>query len=338
MKNILFRCDASRSIGFGHLVRCLALACEFQKKDCKIAFAVNKNAAAINIIQKENYSVYRKYTKNYKQWLSSTIEKFKADVLVLDVRDDLDNLTLTEIKQKFNIKIVTIDDPTDKRIACDFAFYPPVFQVKTFNWEGFKGKLYAGFDWIILRHQFLEYKNKPKKPNKKLKVFVGAGASDPKCITPIIAKALNDLTVEFEAVIVIGALFSCKEKLEAVLRKANYEYNVFVNVDNMAKIMHACDFAVCSFGTSAYELAVLGVPAVYVCISKDHSLSASMLEEKGFAINLGEYEKLKQADITKAALTLAENADLRYRMSQTAKTSIDGFGALRIVQEVLGER
>ncbi|HHS48475.1 MAG TPA: UDP-2,4-diacetamido-2,4,6-trideoxy-beta-L-altropyranose hydrolase [Desulfurella acetivorans] len=338
MKNILLRCNASRSIGFGHLVRCLALASEFQKKDCKIAFAVNKNDFAINLIQKENYTVYKKYTKNHKQWLSNVIKNFKADILVLDVRDDLDNVTLSEIKQKFNIKIVTIDDPTNKRLVCDFAFYPPIFQVKQLNWDGFGGKLYSGFEWVILRNQFLEYKDKPKKPNKKLKIFVGAGGSDPKCITPIIAKALNDLTVEFEAVIVIGALFSCKEKLKFVLKQTHYEYKLFENVDNMAEIMHSCDFAVCSFGTSAYELAALGVPAVYVCLSKDHSLSASMFEEKGFAINLGEYDKLNQSEITKAALTLAEMADLRYRMSKSAKASIDGFGALRIVGEVLGER
>ncbi|OSS41187.1 N-Acetylneuraminate cytidylyltransferase [Desulfurella amilsii] len=337
MKNVLFRCDASWSIGFGHLVRCLALACEFQKQGCQIAFAVNKNAFAINLIQKEKYAIYKKYTKNYKQWLSGIIEKFKADILILDVRDDLDEFTLGQIKQKFNVKIVTIDDPTNKRLACDFAFYPPIFQVKQLNWEGFRGKLYSGFEWVILRKQFLEYKNKPKKPNKKLKVFVNAGGSDPKCITPIIAKALGDLKVGFEAVIVIGALFSCKRKLEAVLKQANYEYKIFENVDNMAEIMHSCDFAVCSFGTSAYELAVLGVPAVYVCISKDHSLSASSLEEKGFAINLGEYDNLSQKVITKAALKLAENADLRYRMAQSAKSSVDGFGALRIAQEVLGE-
>ncbi|MGC9169101.1 MAG: hypothetical protein ACP5GK_09385, partial [Desulfurella sp.] len=155
------------------------------------------------------------------------------------------------------------------------------------NKKGFKGKLYSGFEWVILRDQFLQYKNKPKPLNKKLKIFVAAGASDPKCITPLIAKALNNLNVEFEALIVIGALFSCKKNLDMILKKANYDYKVFQNVDNMAEIMHMCDFAICSFGTSAYELACVGVPAIYLCISKDHSLSASMLEKRGFAINLG---------------------------------------------------
>ncbi|MGC8791540.1 MAG: UDP-2,4-diacetamido-2,4,6-trideoxy-beta-L-altropyranose hydrolase [Desulfurella sp.] len=336
MKNVLFRCNASRAIGFGHLVRCLALACEFKKRNCQITFAVNKNLKAIKLIQKEQYTIIEKDEKNSKQWLIDTIEKSKADILVLDIRDELDKEILVEIKQKFNIKIVSIDDPQDKRLVCDYVFYPPVFQVRHLSWEGFKGKLYSGFEWVILRDQFLQYKNKPKPLNKKLKIFVAAGASDPKCITPLIAKALNNLNVEFEALIVIGALFSCKKNLDMILKKANYDYKVFQNVDNMAEIMHMCDFAICSFGTSAYELACVGVPAIYLCISKDHSLSASMLEKRGFAINLGEYNKIDLEEITKAALKLSKNADLRYKMAKTAKDCIDGLGAFRIAKEVLG--
>ncbi|MBW1613303.1 MAG: hypothetical protein JRJ57_04875, partial [Deltaproteobacteria bacterium] len=83
------------------------------------------------------------------------INTTKANVLILDVRDGLSKSVLRNIKQKFDIKIVTIDDPEDKRLEADLAFYPPVPQVKRIDWTGFTGELYVGWEWVILRREFV---------------------------------------------------------------------------------------------------------------------------------------------------------------------------------------
>lgn len=335
MKNVLFRCDASKEVGFGHLMRSMALASQFQERECNIAFAINQSSEAKVIIEKEKYAIFEKNNQDYKQWLSSIIEKFKADDLILDVRDDLDKSTLFEIKKLFNIKITTIDDPLDKRLACDFAFYPPIPQVKQMNWDGFFGKLYVGFEWVILRNEFLEYKNIPKNLNTPPKILITAGASDPKGITLMIAKALNALNAPYKAIFILGALFDHERQLSDILKTANYDYEIVKNAKNMAEIMSNCDFAICSFGTTAYELTFLGLPSIFLCMSADHSVSASIFEEQGIAINLGEYYKITLEDIAKAALTLLKNADLRYRMQEKARKLIDGYGTSRIVEVIL---
>lgn len=335
MKNVLFLCDASKEVGLGHLTRCLALAFEFSKKSCNVAFAT-KTPEARRLIENKHYPVFEKNKQNYKEWLKSLILSFKVDILILDIRDDLDKTTLIELKQLFNITIATIDDPTDKRLSCDYAFYPPLEQIKKAKWENFKGKLFIGFEWVILRSQFLEYYSEKKYPNTPVKILVSAGGSDPKGITLIIAKSLNKLKVPFEALIVLGGFFKWDKELSDILKSVNYRYILLKDVENMASIMGQCDFAIISFGTSAYELAFLGIPAIYLCISQDHSTSASMFEKKGCAINLGLYKNTNEEEIAQVALQLVQNSDLRIGMSKKAKDLIDGLGAKRIVEVLLG--
>ena len=61
--------------------------------------------------------------------------------------------------------------------------------------------------------------------------------------------------------------------------------------------MHECDLAVISFGVTAYELASLKVPAIYLCLTPDHSKSATAFVDAGFGVNLGVYDSVNDETI-----------------------------------------
>ena len=61
---------------------------------------------------------------------------------------------LKQLKNNNKIRVVTIDDPEDKRLESDLAFYPPIPQLKKITWGGFSGKLFVGWEYVLLRDEY----------------------------------------------------------------------------------------------------------------------------------------------------------------------------------------
>jgi spore coat polysaccharide biosynthesis protein SpsF len=111
----------------------LALADELRENHgCNIIFAVLLDQKAIELIENHGYPVETadrtRKDFSYGAWLNSVVVNINARGIILDVRDDLPSETINNLREK-GILIATIDDPTDRRLLADFAFYPPVPQV-----------------------------------------------------------------------------------------------------------------------------------------------------------------------------------------------------------------
>ena len=354
MKNILFRCDGSVGVGMGHVVRCLTLADELQENHrCNIHFAMRKSELGINKV-KESYPVLESNKKafDYANWLKDCVKKTNAHILILDVRDGLTRQDLKQIKKKTGIKVVDIDDPEDKRLEADMAFYPPVPQVKRIDWTGFTGELFVGWEWVILRKEFSStatksqklksqkfktQNSKPKTQNPKLKtqnpkprILVTMGGTDPQGMTLKAVNALKMLNENFEAVVVLGAGFQHKKQLNNLLFDCKHRFDVRENVKNMAELMAQSDLAVASFGVTAYELAAMGVPAIYLCLTEDHAESASAFVEEGMAICLGVFTHVSTEMIAEGVSNILNNKILLSELTNNARKYIDGQGAARI--------
>jgi len=296
MTNILFRCDGSIKIGMGHVIRCLALA-DYLKDNhgCKIYFAMRQSDLGINKV-KEKYQVLESNEKdfNYKEWLTDCIEKTKTKVLIMDMRDGLTRKELKAIKKKTGIKVVTIDDPEDKRLEADLAFYPPVPQLEKLNWNGFGGELYVGWEYVILRKDFLKQYPKPK--NSVPNILVSMGATDEKNMTEFVINSLNPIIEKFKVTIIVGSGYPYLKNLNKTLEEVHFEFELLQNPKDIAKIMSQSDFSIISFGQTAYELAALNVSALYLCLTEDHVESAKLFMNEDFGKCLGVFpniDKLK---------------------------------------------
>ena len=320
----------------GHVVRCLALADELNEThNCNIYFAMRRSPLGINKVNKKYFVVESSETENkfnYAIWLEYCIKKIQADILVLDVRDGLGSTILRDIKNKTGVKVVTIDDPEDKRIASDLAFYPPVPQLEKVNRDDFGGELYVGWEYVILRKEFSQTHIKPKNPSPK--ILVAMGATDPKGLTFIVLNALKNISIDFSIEVLIGNQCLFIDKLKKTAKQIQKQIVIHQSPSKVAEIMSRSDLAIISFGVTAYELAAVNTPGFYLCLTKDHLLSSKALVEADMGISLGLPSQLNNSIIQNAFEEMLINLS-KYKNN---KYRIDGMGAAKtakIIQEMM---
>jgi len=334
--NILFRCDGSVEIGMGHVIRCLALADELSEyHKCNIHFAIRQSELGINKV-KEFYPVLESNEKafNYENWLKDCINKINSQILILDVRDGLKKRELKQLKKMTGIKVVTIDDPEDKRLEADMAFYPPILQVKQLDWGSYEGQLYSGWEYVILRPEFQRNYSKPHKEN--LEILVAMGATDPHNLTLKVLNAIDKLYYKLTIKVLIGTQFLFEEELNDFCKKSSKRIVIKKNPENVAQIMSGADMAIISFGMTAYETVALNVPAIYISVSPDHALSASTFVNAGLGVSVGLHIDLNNSLIQNEVKRMIEKEILTNKPLKDRKL-IDGFGADRIAGLLIKE-
>ena len=334
--SVLFRCDGSPEIGLGHVVRCLALADELRDlHGCKVSFAMRQGTLGVKMVEAEGYKVFLPATdihlSNQFLWLNNAVNETGCRVLVLDIRDDLPLDAVSSLRSQ-GILIVTIDDPSQRRLVADLAFYPPVPQLGKMSWSGFSGRLFVGWEWVILRRQFAQ---RPSRvPFRRPRLLVTMGGSDPFKLTLRTVEALDLIKEEFDTSLVLGPGFLYYEELQSLITGTSRHFDIQRNVRCISQLMAQADMAVASFGVTAYELAAMGVPAVFLCIAKDHEESARSFIDAGIALSMGIFNEVTPECLAQSVLNILTNPHLCSKMSLQAKALVDGLGVVRIASRI----
>ena len=337
-RQALFRCDGGSGIGFGHIFRCLALAEQLREQyGCGITFAMAKEQKGFVTVQNAGYKINLIDSGTEEDSLGQLVRRINPDVMIFDSLSELNNRVIDRWRKEDRL-IVTVDDPTNKRISADLAFYPPVPQVQEMNWDGFPGELFSGWQWVLLRKEFIGSRdNSSRDQTDQPVVLVTMGGSDPKGLTLKAVEALEDLDQNIRVLVLLGPGFMHKEQIETKLECSQLQYRVYENCSEPGCMFAKADLAVASFGVTAYELAATGVPSVLLGISEDHALSASVFESAGIGINLGCYSGVEKKTIAEAVKRLIDDHRLRKKMSEQALKLVDGRGAQRIAK-IIWER
>ena len=315
---ILIRTDGGLALGNGHIIRMLALAQKLKEMDFQIAFAISKDQFWINRIEKIGYTVY-KLTPSSEgiNRISDIIIQGSFTHLVYDTRNELSKTDLEQIKIKTGVVIVVIDTPEDTRLVANVALYPPLLKIHEWNWEGFKGKLYSGWEYVLLRQEFLEIITKQKKSIKKL--LLSFGSTDPYQLTEKTLKVISDHENIFngwDIIVLVGPQFNRLESINTMLGFKKLIVEVLQAPDNMANLFATADLAIIAFGVTAYELASCHVPFFAISPTLDHENSAKLFEEHKLGISLGQIDgfdqRLVEAMINHSKLENQVNTNFKF--------------------------
>ena len=355
---VIVRCDGGAAFGMGHVSRGLALADELRGQHaCDVTFAMREpDSAGVAAVRSLGYAVdpvEAAVDADYGNALAALVERRAATVIVVDVRDVLSREALDALRRS-GVRVVVIDDPSNRRLAADLAFYPPAPQVQEMNWAGFTGRWFSGWEWVLLRREFAGSGLRPVESggsvgsdlwpvgsdvaggegaqSTAIDVLITMGGSDPAGMTAFTVDALNLLPMPLAVEVLTGPAFLRPKELIGAVARSTHCVRVTQAPTAMAPLMRASRIAVSSFGVSAYELAACGVPSVHVGLTPDHARSSSAFDREGIAITAGVFAEIQPRDIADAAARLIGDAGLRMRMASRARELVDGRGASRIAQ------
>lgn len=322
---VLFRVEANKVLGLGHLSRCRSLALEFVRKfSCSIVFAITQtkigkefiDGIGATVVQPDELSSNRRF-----------------DVVITDIP----GIGLDEQERWGDVASlhVGINDEDPGPFAYDILIRPnllnlprPIAEKKNFGY--WKGK-----EYIILHPDFGVWRPCFTSKRKVENILVCFGGSDPAGITLRIVPILRQWVSDIHIRIVVGAAFANMEAIKSIVaNKSNMTLSV--NCSNMAKMFFKADLAFISGGTLIYEACALSIPAIVVCQNELQHREAEIFARAGAAINLGVHSQAEDQDIVSAIRTMAGDKAQRQKMSWAAQRLVSSDGTGRIVSKIAG--
>ncbi len=256
MKNILFRADSSSVIGTGHVMRDLVLAEQY--KDTKVIFAVQDLSGNINhkIIEKGHEIVVVK--SNELQEVVSLVEALQVDQVVID-HYGIDATYEKGLKDATGVQILSLDDTYEEHY-CDILLNHNISAEPSM----YKGllpdhcELRCGEEYTLLREEF--YQEQEIRRDKIYDVFLGMGGADTANLNIEILKILpQNLNV---SVVTTESNKNLKALEAYAKRKPNI--NLFVNSNDLAKIINQSKLAIVTPSVIVNEVCFMNIPFIAI--------------------------------------------------------------------------
>ena len=326
----LIRCDGGGRFGYGHVKRMVALARSLRDREgIGALFAVNGTADALEPIARAGFEAI--LLDGAKGAMTALVQSHAPDMLVCDLREGMGREELERLSKQVALS-AAIDDASERRLAADLAYYPPVPQAEALDWQGSACVARIGWEWALLGMTKPAASKRAAPPRPTL--LVAMGGSDPQALTLRIARALTKLNPVFRARFVIGPGMENRSRIARAVASLGSNFETLEGAADLAAEYAACDLALTAFGVTAYELAACGVPALYLCLTDDHALSASAFEQAGMGLSLGVAARAQDEDIARAVWALLSDSQRRREMRAAGLMTIDGEGASRIAADL----
>jgi spore coat polysaccharide biosynthesis protein SpsF len=328
----LIRCDGGGRFGYGHVKRMIALARALRDREgIGALFAVNGSDDAHVPIQRAGFETRSVDASRDIDVLGKIIADCSPDLLVCDFREGLSRSDVEALAARVSITAI-VDDGSDRRLVADVGYYPPVPQAQALDWTGSHCEPRIGWEWALLG--LGKPAARPARASAKPTLLVTMGGSDPGGLTLRSAVALSKLDPAFRARFVIGPGVAEGPKLAKTIAGLAPHFETIEGADGLATEFASCDLALAAFGVTAYELGACGVPAIYLCLTEDHALSASAFEAAGMGQSLGLAARVSDEDIRDSVSALLSDPARQRTMRNVGLATIDGEGATRVATDL----
>lgn len=344
-KTVLFFAHGGKSVGMGHVIRCCSLADTFRSAGWKVSF-YSKLKIGQTYIKKQKFSVFPSIAQvedNAEDFSYGTEEELKKDCVTIKklcfqlhpdvIIADSYNVTDWYFKElrKQTKCLVYIDDVMAFPYDVDVVINQNIFAKKEdYTVLNSQQRFLMGTQYSLIRDEFCHL---PKRVigERIRNVMITTGAADPHNVTLHILQLCKILTDEVQFHVVVGNAFSHRQDLLEYAEK-HKEVVLYEQLSKMSSIMLKCDVAISAGGSTLYELAACGTPAMAFFYAENQRQIVEELERLGNILNLDSYEKLEENFMRKweEIKVYARRKEMSCQMQKL----IDGKGKLRIIEEI----
>lgn len=342
-KRLLMIADASQSIGSGHVMRCLALAQEWLARGGQPALAAKHvTAEAADRLEAAGVQLVRRSDVGSK--FAQMIEEFDPSWIIIDVGRDSPAVNLSRPGRL----VLVLDD-------LGLGFLPDPDLVLNQNWHAatvaYSGipasRLLRGLRYVLLRDEYVGARGRSFRNVGLERRLQGAdappsallvlGSTDPlKRLVPITEQllGLGDSGLLRHLHVVVSSGHAHLNALSRIGRGCRY-ISVHVDVLEMPRLLAGVDLAISSGGSTVWELAYMGVPALVVGSSAmEVPLVATIEDVCGFK-GAGALSEIDDAALVCKVANAAADGTWRRSAALRSSTLVDGRGRVRVVDAML---
>jgi UDP-2,4-diacetamido-2,4,6-trideoxy-beta-L-altropyranose hydrolase len=301
---IAFRVDWSTDIGLGHVQRCLALMEALEGHSFRGIFVVRAGEGmATDLVESRGHTVLTMphVAAGGRHMEASDARQFRQAVtglspqLVVVDHYGLSHEWESTVHALLETPVIAIDGRADRAHSAAIVI-DPTFVTDDDRWRGLvdpDAHLLQGVEFTLVAPGFAEaFRRRPERDGTVGRVLVSFGGSDPFDSTALAIEALAAPKLSgLPGDVVIGATHSDPERIR-MLCEAAPSLTFHHATSRMAELSGRADLAIGAGGTSMFERAFLGLPALVVIAAENQRRQVESIATTGAVENLGEASNL----------------------------------------------
>ena len=341
--NIAVRADASRYIGYGHIMRCITLSEELRRRGADVSFICRDDEGSlIDFIEQNGFKVYRlpsEITPEEDAQLTSRLlarRPRRTDYLIVD-HYGLD-VSWERNVRPYAERFMVIDDFVDREHICDILLNQN-YGVDASVYDGItprECRKLSGSRYVLLRDQFRAARKVIPRRNgnvKKIFIFFGGADNANETSKAIEAAQLLDRR-DLSFIILAGGSNPHWQNIESlcgVLSNSVFYRQIY----DLAPLMADADLAVGAGGSNTWERCCLGLPSIVTILAENQRVFIERLAREGIVVNMGWFEDVMPSTMAGAIERLVADKETLRDMSKRSMEIVDGEGAKRVAREIL---
>lgn len=327
---IVIICDATETIGYGHLKRCLVLASVYRKLGVLVTFLMRDAAPVVkHLLKNQGMELVVSDHGDYRSYL------FENKALVQLVIIDHYEIDADFEKPVFEILPVVVVDDLCRAHWCDLL----VDQTLSRKIVDYENKLYHPSVQTLLGIQYAlidpVYKGIRTNGDKK-NILVSFGATDPGQaalrVLNILEQSMNHKGLVFH--LPLSSMSPCLDALEKYMDKSSLEIRLYRDLPDLSYLYERCGIAIGAPGTSLLERIYCGLLNLTVVVAENQREVSQNISRRGGAVCLGEIKALDPSQLTRTLTRMIDSWAFG-ELQKKAMGLVDGEGAVRIIRQTL---